>query len=238
MQDLRIEETVMQDQPPRRTFCNKDTPIQLQVGERRFTTWKSTLTQSIFFAGMLSGRWENYTDGVLFVDADGTVFKDILRYLRTGHFPFYFNFTAQSFDYAKYQTLLGEVKYFGIPRLEEWIKTQQFRPALEVTRETKRFDDITPLKRYLEESSKADDLVITSGWGTQKIHLCPRGWEQHRGRLGLCWEECEKYLTGKSPTYDEEPWFKCVLIETDYAWDPTWCSGEDEAAMNETESSK
>ncbi|KAK7937450.1 uncharacterized protein PG986_014318 [Apiospora aurea] len=166
MQDLRIEDTVMQDQPPRQTFCNKDIPIPLQVGERRFTTWKSTLTQIIFFAGMLSGRWENYTDGVLFMDADGTVFKNILRYLRMGHFPLYFDFTAQSFDYAKYQTLLGE-----------------FRGALEVTRETKRFDDITPLKRYLEELSKADDLVITSGWGTQKIHLCPRGWEQHRDRL-------------------------------------------------------
>ncbi|KAK8113371.1 BTB/POZ protein [Apiospora sp. TS-2023a] len=193
MQDLRIEDTVMQDQP-RQTFYNKDAPIQLQVGERRFTTWKHTLTQIIFFAGMLSGRWENYTDGVLFVDADGTAFKNILRYLRT----------AQSFDYAS-------IRHF-------WEKLS--------------------ISASRGNTSKADDLVITSRWGTQKIYLCPRGWKQHRGRLDLCWEECEEYLAGKSPTYEEKPWFRFVLIKTDYAWDPTWCSGEDEAAMIEIESSK
>ncbi|KAK7936032.1 hypothetical protein PG985_001527 [Apiospora marii] len=238
---MRNENTPVQDTPST-TFNNKDAPIQLQVGERRFTTWKTTLThESSFFSALLSGRWESYTnaDGVLFVDADGTVFREILRYLRTGHYPFYFDFTAQSFDYAKYQTLLGEVRFFGIPRLIHWIQTQQFRGALEVKRETKSLDDEDAMRRYLAETSKADNLSITSAWGIQKIHLCPRGLNDHRGRRDLCWEdeECRGYSTGESWTYEEKPWFKCVLIKTDYAWDPTWCLGEDIAAMNEAENS-
>lgn len=238
---MRNEKATAQDAPSV-TFSEKDAPIQLQVGERRFTTWKNTLTdESAFFAGMFSDRWENYTDrdGVIFVDADGTVFREILRYLRTGHFPFYFDFTAQSFDYAKYQALLGEVKFFGIPRLEEWIQTQKFRGALEVTRETKSLDSEKVMRRYLAETSKADNLAITSGWGVQKIHLCPRGSKHHRGRRDLCWEDegCREYSAGESWTYEEEPWFKCVLIKTDYTWDPTWCLGEDIAALNETKGS-
>ncbi|KAK8065126.1 BTB/POZ fold domain containing protein [Apiospora hydei] len=67
------------------TFSNKDGPIRLQ------------------------GRWKNYTtpDGVVFVDADGSLFKDVLAYLRTGTFPLFFDALTKSFDYARYQALLG-----------------------------------------------------------------------------------------------------------------------------------
>jgi hypothetical protein len=90
-----------------------DTPIHLQVGGRRFTTTKETLTEeSAFFSSLLSGRWENaLEDGSYFIDADPVLFEHILRYLRRGVFPLFFD-TAKGHDPYLYLALLEEARYF------------------------------------------------------------------------------------------------------------------------------
>ena len=66
--------------------------ITLQVGARCFITTHETLVaESGFFASLLSGRWDNAAeDGSHFVDADANLFEHILRYLRRGVFPFFY----------------------------------------------------------------------------------------------------------------------------------------------------
>ena len=67
--------------------------IALQVGERRFTTTRDTLmAESDFFASLLSGRWNNaMKNGAYFIDADANLFDHILRHLRRGAFPLFFD---------------------------------------------------------------------------------------------------------------------------------------------------
>jgi BTB/POZ domain-containing protein KCTD9 len=87
--------------------------IDLQVGERRFTTLASTLSDgSSFFASLLSDRWpeSRSDDGSYFVDADPDLFVHILRYLRRGVPPVLYN-KCQGFDYGLYRALQEEAEY-------------------------------------------------------------------------------------------------------------------------------
>ncbi|KAL2043480.1 hypothetical protein N7G274_003787 [Stereocaulon virgatum] len=84
--------------------------INLQVGERCFTTLASTLSEgSSFFASLLSGRWEDSqsADGSFFIDADPDLFAHILRYLRRGVLPVVYE-KGHGFDHAFYKALQEE----------------------------------------------------------------------------------------------------------------------------------
>ncbi|KAK8034115.1 hypothetical protein PG993_009110 [Apiospora rasikravindrae] len=150
------------------TSSNKDGPIHLQVGEYNFTTWEKTLTdESAFFAAMFSSRRKNYTtpNGVVYLDADGWVFKDVLAYLRTGNFPLFFDAATNSFDYARYQNLLGEAKDFEIRRLEQWIEQQRYLDAVEVLHQKCTFDNEEELAQGVIRAA-GNIVVSSSGWGT------------------------------------------------------------------------
>ncbi|KAI1270322.1 hypothetical protein F5Y18DRAFT_367911 [Xylariaceae sp. FL1019] len=90
---------------------------------------------------MLSGRWNDADkDGVYFIDSDPDLFVEVLRYLRSGNFPLFFDTASQKYDYAKYTSLLGEAQYFGIEKLETWIKEQKYAKAVTVRYYTKDID--------------------------------------------------------------------------------------------------
>ena len=62
--------------------------VNLNVGGHHFTTSVQTLTKdsNSMLAAMFSGRFElePYEDGAFFIDRDGTHFRYVLNYLRTG----------------------------------------------------------------------------------------------------------------------------------------------------------
>ena len=105
-----------------------DPIISLQVGERHFTTLKSTLKEgSTFFRALLAEEWQGSRspDGSYFIDADPDLFVYSLRYLRRGVFPLFYNATY-GFDFALYYALQEEALYFGIENLYNWIKDQKY----------------------------------------------------------------------------------------------------------------
>ncbi len=87
--------------------------ITLQVGERQFITMAETMTQeSAFFAALLSERWDNAdADGSYFIDADPDLFEHILRYLRRGVFPIFYD-NVKGHNHALYLALLQEANIF------------------------------------------------------------------------------------------------------------------------------
>lgn len=60
--------------------------VNLNVGGKRFSTSKTTLTQvaETFFTSLLSGRIQSLRDehGAIFIDRDPELFSIILNYLR------------------------------------------------------------------------------------------------------------------------------------------------------------
>ncbi|KAK7937449.1 uncharacterized protein PG986_014317 [Apiospora aurea] len=203
-----------QDVPAQDGPANKvDTDIiRLQVGECQFTTTLNTLTaESTFFALMFSGDWNNpkTEDGAisLFYDAGN-----------------------HEFDFAQYQALLGEAKFFGIPRLQQWIEQHRYRDAIEVQHNRQVFSS-----EYAFDSCSLSGSTGTAGSlthhsysrGMRKVYICPREIDCHRGRPDACGHYCHAEQVGKPMVFEEEPYFKGVVVTTSYIWKPDVCLGED-----------
>jgi hypothetical protein len=164
----------------------KDEQITLQVGERRFNTNRSTLIEgSQYFAALLSGRWNNLQgDGSYFVDADGDLFEHILRFLRRGVCPLFFD-NAKGHDYTSYIALLEEAKYFGIPRLVAWLQEREYLHAVEihqtVYKETKIMGELDKI-----ESNVTKEYISPPTWSKTTSWDCPHGIPEHAQRRRAC----------------------------------------------------
>lgn len=198
-----------------------DRRITLQVGESRFVTTRETLVEeSGFFASLLSGRWnEAQEDGSYFVDADPTLFEHILRYLRRGVLPIFYD-KAKGHDYATYLALLEEAKYFSISRLVGWIEKKQYLQALET-------------KYLITELERTDELRATRGidvdlewypmWETRKVYICPRGIYVHRGDPRACGKDCRRAQGDADDIYEDEPVLRTLVVEKQTIFDAHAC---------------
>ena len=191
------------------------TPIQLQVGERRFTTLASTLTDgSSFFASLLSDRWSDSRsdDGSFFVDADPDLFAHILRYLRRGVLPILYN-KCQGFDYGFYGALKEEAEYFGIEPLRKWIEEKEYLRAVTI--------------RYSAEEVKGQgigadgyDATVDGSiersyhpfWRTEKVYQCPRGIYIHNGNPSACGRMCLKAKSEDGDDYVDRDVLRTLIV--------------------------
>ncbi|KAI0142276.1 hypothetical protein F4776DRAFT_611441 [Hypoxylon sp. NC0597] len=207
-----------------------NTKITLQVGERRFTTLRDTLVgESDYFAARFSGRWNDAdADGSYFVDADPTLFEHALRYLRSGNFPLFFDSASQTFDYAKYISLLGEARYFGIRKLENWIANKRYLDVVSLERSVTIIENanLEPLEGHLNKKANAKVEVAVS-WNTQQVYVCPRGIYVHRGDRSRCGQACEKARErdGREEEYEEEFVPRAVITTTTVTFNTSNCLG-------------
>lgn len=108
----------------------------INVGGHPFTTLKSTLEQSPYFANILSPRWAESTtyhvNGAPFVDRSPILFEHILDFLRSAAPPIFWTRT-NGFDLPLYASLLREAEYFQVEKLATWIRNEQYINAVWVT---------------------------------------------------------------------------------------------------------
>jgi hypothetical protein len=189
----------------------EDQPIILQVGERRITTFRSTLTgQSEFFRSRLSGCWANVKllCGAYFIDADAGLFESILSYLRRGVFPLFYDL-ENGHCHHRYVRLLEEARYFQVPGLVEWLEKRVYLQALRVEYVVREADSLESLEHT---ARGAEQWTFCSTWETRQIYLCPRGIYVHRGSPGLCGRQCLKARGEGSIAYDEERFLRTVMV--------------------------
>ena len=115
------------------------TSVKLNVGGHHFTTSLQTLTRdpNSMLAAMFSGKFpmEPHGDGAFFIDRDGTHFRFILNYLRTGKLTFPEGATAlaefkEEADFYQIQGILGEL---DDTRLKSEILTDEVHRNILVT---------------------------------------------------------------------------------------------------------
>ncbi|KAF2136044.1 uncharacterized protein K452DRAFT_345156 [Aplosporella prunicola CBS 121167] len=165
------------------------------------------MAESIFFSCLLSGRWENtLLDGSYFIDADPNLFEHILRYLRRGIAPVFYD-SEKGHDYALYSALLEEARYFQIDRLEDWLESKRYLSAV-----TARYS-ATELEGVWNLSTDTDvDVQYYPTWGIKKTYICPRGICVHRGKPESCGRGCRRVQGGEEDKYDEEPIVRTLVI--------------------------
>ncbi|KAJ8133434.1 hypothetical protein O1611_g180 [Lasiodiplodia mahajangana] len=203
--------------------------VRLQVGERQFSTTKDTLMgESAYFSALFSGRWSNQSDdGSYFIDSDPELFVDILRYLRSGNYPLFFDPAAGTYDYARYSALLGEAQYFGITQLENWIRNQRY---LEAVKTRYSLDVLGPIKaEHLKGHSysvtAAQRLEFSFLQQVQKTYLCPRRILAHNGHPRVCEHMCPNSLDNSEKEYDETQVVIAVVTRKQHIFNPAICLG-------------
>ena len=111
------------------TADTPETPIVIQAGERRFTTFKTTLTQgSSYYRALFSGSWRNcpQPDGSYFVDIDGDLFAHLLKFLRHGMYPRAIHNAEDRIDREFYGGLLDAAGFLGVDGLYQWLLAEEY----------------------------------------------------------------------------------------------------------------
>ncbi|KAK5632171.1 hypothetical protein RRF57_007885 [Xylaria bambusicola] len=203
-----------------------DDKVKLQVGERQFITTRETLvSESAYFASLFSGRWSNQEDGdgSIFIDSDPVLFAEILRYLRSGNFPLYFDAGSRMYDYAKYAALLGEAQYFGIPKLEAWIQKQGYLDAVQIQY---NFDVVEDIENGYSMTTTMDRTLNFSFISRiKKVYQCPRGISLHEGRPDKCGRQCSAARGESEPEYEDTQIVTAIAVKSQYIFKPKACLG-------------
>lgn len=184
--------------------------VHLQVGRRTFVTTNDTLVgESGYFAALLSSRWSNSEEqGSYYIEADPDLFEHILRYLRRGVFPIFYDNT-KGHDYALYLALLEEAKYYQIQRLVNWLKKKRYLRALKVERKAYDMNEV----RELHVTKSAEyEMGYFPAWTTKRVYICPKGVASHRGDRHTCRKKCRK-LRGDVDAYEEEQVLQTLVVE-------------------------
>lgn len=134
----------------------------VNVGGHKYSTTKETLCRSPFFEAMIRSVENNAgqardPDGNLFVDRNGTAFKDILEFLRTG---------LPIVPSVPESTLQVEAEYYCIPKFETIQEKKKAKkdvalPSAILRREVlraSRIDRSSCQARVMFNQSEAEDL--------------------------------------------------------------------------------
>ena len=198
--------------------------ITLQVGDKHFTTRSNTLTQnSHFFASLLSGNLgDKQADVSYFIDSDPEIFNHILRYLRSGVFPIFYH-KDTGHEYGTYVAMLEQAKFFGIEKLQERIGKKDYLRAVRV----ERFAQVLDSVGYMFGTTNADTKIeYHPQWKTEKVYVCPRGIDVHKGKPLACGRQC-KYAQGDAKDeYVDEQKLNVVEVRSKVVFDEDLCFEE------------
>lgn len=153
-------------------------PATIQVSDRRFLTDPATwVGESDFFKALFSKQWgDHQNDCSYFIDADPDLFEHILRYLRRGVLPVFYD-GAKGHDYVLYGALLEEARFFGIDKLEKWLSDQKYLEVVKVAYSFTETDNLNTLDRTVDGSTEIVCHLVTKRHTTW---FCPDGRSTHR----------------------------------------------------------
>ncbi|KAI1432243.1 hypothetical protein GGR50DRAFT_697195 [Xylaria sp. CBS 124048] len=194
--------------------------ITLHVDDRNFVTTRNTLNKSPYFSRLLA----SIVHGNHTIDADPECFADVLRYLRSGRFPIFFN---GAFDYTRYAALLAEAKRFELHELEHWIQRQGYLEAVKIsytTQVTEVEGENTIAGSQTVSADKKLDISHLSR--TEKVYLCPRRIHVHRGHPEKCGQQCRSARGTSERESEETQMITRITVTTQHIFDPQACWGQ------------
>jgi BTB/POZ domain len=141
------------------------------IGGCCFITDPSTwVGKSTFFKALFSRQWGDKQDnGSFFVDADADLFKHILRYLRRGLLPVFYN-RVNGHNHVLYSALLEEARFFGIDRPEEWLSEKKYLEAVKIVYLVAETDNFNKLATTVNSDV---EIVYHPAWKKVRVYYYP-----------------------------------------------------------------
>lgn len=99
--------------------------IALLIGEKQFTTTRTTILPSAVLTRLTTLQAPPVEGTPYFIDADPDLFTHILRYLRTGMYPLFYD-ADRGHDEPQYLALLNQAKFYEISKLEDWLASKSY----------------------------------------------------------------------------------------------------------------
>ncbi|KAF1350534.1 hypothetical protein EJ07DRAFT_138660 [Lizonia empirigonia] len=198
--------------------------LTLDVGGRKFKVSRDVLTaESGLFRLQLSERftWTPESDGSYFLDADPNLFEHLLAFMRRpAVFPLFYT-NPGGFNYDMYNRLEAEAEYFQIDALYTWIKDKKYEGAIFVHTHSSVTRDLASIDSTGFVSDTCESRHVIKG--SQKIYLCPRQIQVHRGHPEMCGQACARAQAGNMIVYEDVPYLRIVTFKNDIIFDKKVC---------------
>ena len=159
--------------------------ITLDVGGREYVSSAGTLIKSNYFAYLRTGQ---QPEGTRFIDADPALFSHILRYLRRGVLPVFYD-QHKGHHHLMYVALLAEARFFQVDRLVEWLEKKEYLGTVAVKHSV---DTRLGSSNFLTTESPDTEIQVRPLMKRTKVHVCARGLEVHYNRKDLCGRACKE----------------------------------------------
>lgn len=206
-----MSESVGSNSPPPPLESDK---VILSLDGNTFVTTKRTLVEeSAYFAARLSNRWP-CVDREITLDMDPAVFVHVLRYLRHGVFPIFYDHVL-GFDHGLYCLVLAQADYLLIERLSSWIREKRYLLAVRKERSAKIYlDDVKDINGSdLANTECQYELTL----GKKQVYTCPRGISVH-DTPSRCGRQCNN-ARGENPLYHDEDELRIIEFKTKTVYD-------------------
>lgn len=189
-------------------LVESDTVI-LQVDDKIFRTNKETLVEeSAFFASRLFGP-SHSVGRKLTLDMDPVIFTHVLRYLRHGVLPFFYD-QIRGFDHNLYSLVLAQADSLRIERLSSWIRDRRYLSTVKKERSAKMYSDL--VDNMIGSDSADTECEYRFFQSKKRVYCCPRGIPVHNAPSD-CGKQCNN-ARGDAPWYHDRDELRIVEIKT------------------------
>lgn len=201
-------------QSPTSTLPDSDLPIILQCGERRFHVRQDTLIgESEYFRRQFKESWSRQSpDGSYFFDIDGDTFEHVLRYLRSGIYPVFYD-KNKGHNYSMYSLVHQQADFLVIPKLETWLAKKEYLKVVTVDRAVSIENTLAYGSCSIETTNADVELDVLPRWETRKVYICPRKIARHRDSRNECGQACKKVLGLNEPKYENESILRLATVK-------------------------
>lgn len=161
--------------------------VTLLIGETTFTTTRTTLVPSAVLTRLTT--LHSPDEGSYFVDADPGLFSHILRYLRTGMYPLFYDST-NGHDEPQYLALLNQARFYEIGKLEDWLTSKEYLNVVQRRTWAKSMTLCGETQiEHLEELTHLRNetlTILTVKESRETCFRCPKSNWRHDGRKVNC----------------------------------------------------
>lgn len=179
----------------------------------RHTTWFHSLIESF--------KRDKSPVVTIPIDFEPEHFGHILRYIRTGLYPVFYDEALGGHNVPKYLIVKKCADMYGVEKLAQWLANKRYEEVVvkeyTIRWEQRKQDQPNPYSHAYMPSDKTLTFIPTGH--TEKVYTCPRDIAVHRGDKSRCGQACFKAEhRDYEDRFEEEPAGLVLVVGCKTVW--------------------